>query len=515
MADAAGSVVKSRPASSTPAFVAAQITKTYPAVSALRDVSIAGYPGEVVAICGANGAGKSTFARLLSGHESPTHGTLRVGNRTGGFRGPTEAEAAGVLLMHQEPLIIEDLTVGENVWLRSLRRLPWDRPQRGNDPQTRAALRAVGLGDIDIDTPAAQLSPGQRQMLALSRAHMIDHDILILDETTASTTVSYFEKIVEFVDVERAAGKNVIIVSHKLGEIFRVADRIVVLRDGRLVGELKAAETNPQQVAELMAGGAVEVVTAQRDQISATPDGPVALETRKLRAGGARDVSLAVHEGEVLGVYGLVGSGRSSWARAITGQIPVDGGTILLRGKQVKLGSPVRALRHGVAYISEDRRREGFIPDFSNQENLLLSNLRGVSTFSVISRRRQRARAQSHMARFAITGALDTPTITLSGGNQQKVCVASKVESQAAVLVFDEPTKGVDIAAKQSIYKYILELAAEGRAVVVVSSEEDELLAVSERIVVMRAGRVVDRFDHVADLNAAQLVRSAIGGDQT
>lgn len=489
-----------------------EISKAYPAVQALSGVDVVGYASEVVAICGANGAGKSTFARILAGVEKPTGGHLELHGEKVSFRGPIDAEKSGVLLMHQEPLIIDDLSVGQNLWIRSLRKHPLTLPPSGKDQRTRAALNAVGLGDVSVNRLASTLSPAQRQMLALARAYITDHQILILDETTASMTASYFETVVKFIEEEKSEGKCVVIVSHKLDEIFAVASRVIVLRDGRKVGDVAASKSNAGAISELMAGSAVRSVRYKAQQLEAS--NTIVLKTDSVVADGARGVSLQVAEGEVLGIYGLVGSGRSSFARAITGQTKKESGTITFKGKDVRLSSPVAALKYGIAYISEDRKKEGFVPDFTNGENLTLSALGKVSTLGFISKKRERRLGDDATAAYAIKGAPAVETATLSGGNQQKVCVASRINSGADLLVFDEPTKGVDIAAKQNIYEIVLAQATSGKGVIVVSSEEEEILAVASRIVVFRNGTVVAEFPDTSAVSRADLIHAALGSDE-
>lgn len=493
-------------------FSTKEVSKRYPSVKALEKVNIRGSSGEVLAICGANGAGKSTFARVLAGVERPTDGSLSVRGEQVDFRSPAEAESRGVLLMHQEPLIVDDLTVAENLWLHKLRSRGLARPPSGQDRQSQTALAAVDLGDVDPSGLAGSLSTAQRQMLALARAHIIDHQILILDETTASMTASHFETVVDFVNESREAGKCIVIVSHKLDEIFRVASRIIVLRDGREVGDLEASATSIAEVSDLMAGSAVRAVRNSAERLPPETS-QVLFEAKGVSAGGANNVSLTVHYGEVVGIYGLIGSGRSSFARGISGQLPRRSGTLHVRGRKTKIKSPVQALRAGVGYVSEDRKHEGFIPEFSNKQNVTLGSMRQVSAFGVISPAKERRLAQQVTKDYAIKGGPEVMTDTLSGGNQQKVCVAGRITSGADVLVFDEPSKGVDVSAKQKIYEIILDGAANKKGVVVVSSEEEEILAVSSRIIVFRNGKAVAEFDDVSRVSRADLIHAALGSD--
>ena len=484
---------RSVPAGADAAFVARGVSKSYPGVRALDGVNLEGLPGEVLAICGANGAGKSTFARLLSGQEPPSAGTVHVRGYEHAIRSPSDADQAGVLLMHQEPLIIDDFSVGRNVWLHALRPArrsrPWSRPHRDDDERTREALRRAGLGDVAPGRRAGDLAPGQRQMLALSRAAVTPHKILILDETTASTTEAYFEQVVEMVEEEKRARVSVVFVSHRMQEVLALADRIAVLRNGELLEVLDTVATDVDQVTSLMIGDAVKVM--HRPPASATGQDGSVLRVERLSHGSATDVSFEAAPGEIVGIYGLVGSGRSSVARAITGQQTPRAGRVLLGDHELRLTSPASAVREQIAYITEDRRREGFVADFANRENLSLVTLKRIARAGVIRRRQELERAEELIDRFGIKGTAKTPTRTLSGGNQQKVCIAKWLQADPKVVVLDEPTKGIDVGARTTIYELIYDLAERGKVVVVVSSEAEEILLLAHRVFVMRAGAIV------------------------
>lgn len=478
---------------------------------ALKNLDLDLYAGEVVAICGANGAGKSTFARLLSGQEPTSSGEIRVQGRDKPIGSQREAFEAGVLLLHQEPLIIDDFTVGENVWLYSLRdggANAWAPSPDTNGPQTQEALQAVGLSGLATWRLGSSLAPGQRQMLALTRAVVNKHRVLILDETTASTTESYFELVKDIVAQEKAAGTCVLFVSHRMQEVFDIADRIVILRNGSLVKILRVAETNADEVTSLMIGDALKVL--QRPPSGAVAGIEPMLQVNGLNAGSAREVSFAVRPGEILGLYGLVGSGRSSVARAVSGQQRVLAGSVQVRGRKPNLRTPGTALREGIAYVSEDRRREGFIPDFTNGENLTLATLTTLSRAGVINLRRERTTAGQLVKQFTVKGASSTMTSTLSGGNQQKVCIAKLVAANPELIVFDEPTKGIDVGARATIYDIIFDMAKGGKTIVVVSSEAEEILLLTHRVLVMREGKVVAALDS-ANATTEDLARAALG----
>lgn len=495
-------------------FVTARgVSRRYPGVQALENLDLDLYAGEVLALCGANGAGKSTFARLLSGQEPPSSGEIRIEGVDRPITDQRQAFDAGVLMLHQEPLVIDDFTVGENVWLYDLRRggaNPLSHLDTTRGEATRQALDRVGLDGVPISRRGGLLPPGQRQMLALSRAVVNDHRVLILDETTASTTEAYFELVKELVERERERGTCVLFVSHRMQEVFEIADRIAVLRNGKLVTVLDAASTNEAGVTTHMIGDAIKALhrppeTAHREE------GPH-LRVDGLSVGRAQDVQFDVARGEIVGLYGLVGSGRSSIARAITGQLKARAGTVTVGGRRPNLRSPRTALRERIAYVSEDRRKEGFIQDFDNGVNLTLCSLSDYSSGGVLNLRGLRRRAVELVERFQVKGTASTPTRSLSGGNQQKVCVAKWVAADPDVVVFDEPTKGIDVGARANIYQIIYDLAAAGKTVVVVSSEAEEILLLSHRVLVMRNGRIVAELD--ADhASTEDIVRPALGAD--
>ena len=493
------------------AFTAVGVKKHYPGVKALDGVDLEGYAGEVLAVCGANGAGKSTFAKLLAGVDTLTDGEITITGYPHAVRNAAEAEQAGVLMMHQEPLVIDDFTVGENVWLYKLRMgrdiRPWAQKVDSNSARTREVLREVGLGHLRTDETARSLGPGQRQMLSLSRAAVTTHKIMILDETTASTSEEHFDDILDLVRREKAAGTSIIFVSHRLNEVFAMSDRIAVLRNGKLVEVLKTSETNADEVTTLMIGQALKAL--DRPAPAQIEGKQPVISVRDLRGGSADGVSFDVFPGEVVGLYGLVGSGRSSVARSITGQKQATGGTITVGGDVVQLSSPGAALRRRIAYLTEDRRLEGFVKDFDNGENMSLVVLPRMAKGGVVQAGVEKKRVRELIGEYQVKGGPKTHTRTLSGGNQQKVVVAKWLESDPDFVVLDEPTKGIDVGARSNIYEIIHALAARGKAVLVVSSEAEELLSLCHRILVMRAGRIAAEFDP-EDADTDDLIRTAL-----
>ncbi len=494
------------------AFRAVGVKKYYPGVKALDGVDLEGYAGSVLGICGANGAGKSTFAKLLAGVDTPTDGDITITGYPHAVRNAAEAEQAGVLMMHQEPLIIDDFTVGENVWLYKLRQgrdiRPWAQKIDTNSAETRQVLRGVGLGHLKTREVARTLGPGQRQMLSLSRAAVTHHKIMILDETTASTSEEHFNDILDLVRREKEAGTSIIFVSHRLNEVFAMCDRIAVLRNGKLVKTLDAADSNPDEVTNLMIGQALKALDRPTPVQVSESQVPV-LSVTDLYGGTAEGVSFDVNPGEIVGLYGLVGSGRSSVARTITGQRPAASGSIKLHGEEVRLPSPTAAVAKGIAYLTEDRRLEGFVKDFDNGQNMSLVVLPKMAKGGVVDAKQEKKRVRELIGEFQVKGGTKTYTRSLSGGNQQKVVVAKWLESDPEFVVLDEPTKGIDVGARSNIYEIIHAVAARGKGVLVVSSEAEELLSLCHRILVMRNGKIVAEFDP-EESDTDDLIRTAL-----
>ncbi len=494
------------------AFKAVGVKKHYPGVKALDGVDLEGYAGSVMGICGANGAGKSTFAKLLAGVESLTEGEITIAGYPHPVRNAAEAEQAGVLMMHQEPLIIDDFTVGENVWLYKLREgrdiRPWAQKVDTNSPETRKVLQGVGLGHLPTRGLAGDLGPGQRQMLSLSRAAVSTHKIMILDETTASTSEEHFKDILDLVDREKKAGTSILFVSHRLNEVFAMCDRIAVLRNGKLVKVLDAADSNPDEVTALMIGQALKAL-ARPTPVEVKPGQSPVMSVRDLYGGTAHGVSFDVNPGEIVGLYGLVGSGRSSVARTITGQRPAASGSIKLHGEEISLPNPGSGVSKRIAYLTEDRRLEGFVKDFNNGENMSLVVLPKLAKGGVVQSAVEKKRVRELIGEYQVKGGTETYTRTLSGGNQQKVVVAKWMETDPDFVVLDEPTKGIDVGARANIYEIIHGVAARGRGVLVVSSEAEELLSLCHRILVMRNGKIAGEFDpEHADTD--DLIRTAL-----
>jgi ribose transport system ATP-binding protein len=472
------------------------ICKRFPGVTALDDVSFEIARGEIVALVGENGAGKSTLMKILAGLHHPDAGEIRLDGVTVAMRSPHDAARMGIGVIHQELEIIDNLDVAGNVYLgrEPVRRGPlkWlDR--RTAREQTREQLAKLGAG-IDPDARADLLSTAQQQLVAIARALSMHARILVMDEPTSSLTMADTERLMTVIRDLRAAGVAIIYISHRLGEIETLADRVVVLRDGRNAGVLLRGEITRDRMVRMMVGRDV----ASRTSCDGPADGDAYLRIEGLRTARypAHAISLDVRRGEVLGVAGLVGAGRTEMAEALCGVQGRIAGRILLDGSPVAITSPADAIRLGIYLIPEDRRRAGLVTAMGVRENISLPALARYARFGWVLRRREAEEARRMAAQLQVKAAsIDTPVSTLSGGNQQKVVLARWLSLSPRVIVFDEPTRGIDVGAKADIYGLMRDLASRGAAVVMISSDMEEILANSHRVAVMHEGRVTGVLD--------------------
>jgi L-arabinose transport system ATP-binding protein len=464
------------------------VSRSFVGVQALRDVSLECHAGEVLALMGENGAGKSTLLKILGGDYPPDAGRLLVGGAPRAFASPAEARRAGVRVVSQEPEIIPDVSVAENVYVGALpqRFRLFDR--RRLIETCRADLRRLGFeGMLDPTTPAHRLSAAQRQLVEIARALVGEVSILALDEPTSSLSSDEVEVLFRLLARLREQGVTILYVSHRLPEIFRIADRVLVLRDGRVVGDRRIGEVTEDELVRLMVGRDLSEMYVRERQAP----GPVVLALDRITTAGVTDVSLAVHAGEVVGLAGLVGAGRSELGRAIFGDVPLRSGRILWDGKPLALESPRDAIRAGIGLAPEERKAEALLLHRSVRDNASLVVLDQLRRLRFIRRREERDRVTRCIERLRVrTPSLESEVQTLSGGNQQKVVLARWLLRRPRLLVLDEPTRGVDVGAKAEIYAIIAELAQQGLALLVISSDLPEVLGLSDRIIVMQGGRV-------------------------
>jgi len=485
------------------------ISKSYAGVRALEEVSFDLRPGEVHAIVGENGAGKSTLIKIITGAIEPDAGSIELFGRHIERLDPLQAREWGVAAIYQQPRLFPDLSVMENLALGlepsgPLRRVRWSERRE----RAKRLLKAVGAA-IDPEAEASRLSMPERQLVEIARAVGSNARILIMDEPTAALGERETEQLFRLVHELKSQGVGIISISHRLEELPRVADRVTALRDGRRVGSLPIAEADRATLIRLMVGRSLESVFPKRP----VEPGAVVLATEGLgrRASGVRDVSLEVRSGEILGLAGLVGAGRTELARILFGLTPADAGTIRLKGRPVTIDSPREAVDRGIAYVPEDRSSHGVIPPMSVEANITLSTLRAVSEFGCIVNRKEQERAERFVRRLRVkTSSIDAPVATLSGGNQQKVALARWLAAEPSVLILDEPTQGIDVASKAEIHELMGELAEAGLAILLISSELPEILGVSDRIAVMSGGTIVGTLDR-AEADAETVLRLALG----
>lgn len=465
------------------------VVKAFGPVQVLHGVSFALAPGRIYGLLGENGAGKSTLMKIAAGYEMPSGGELRVDGQPVNFEGSRQAEAAGIVLIHQEFNLADALTVAQNVFLGHEKRRGWRLDDAAMRAETAALLADVGL-NIDPDTRVRQLIVAEKQLVEIAKALGRKARLLIMDEPTATLTPSETERLFTLMARLKAEGVTIVYISHKLDEVERITDEVIVMRDGRFVAREPTSSLTRQQMAQLMVGRELSDLFPPRQPVP-TNDAPPRLSVQGLSVPGwADDVSFDVRAGEILGFAGLVGAGRTELFEGLLGLRPRSAGRMSLDGREVHIGTPREAADLGLTYLSEDRKGKGLHVAFGLAENLTLMALQRYAQ-PWLRPSAERAALQEAVTAFGIrTGSLDLRASSLSGGNQQKLALAKVLHPKPRVVVLDEPTRGVDIGAKRDIYFLIQRLAAEGHAVVVVSSELVELIGLCHRVAVMRAGRL-------------------------
>jgi D-xylose transport system ATP-binding protein len=502
-----------------PLLAIRSLTKDFPGVRALEDVTLEVRPGEIHALCGENGAGKSTLIRVLAGvwpHGSYT-GEVRLRGLSVAFRGVRDAQQAGITVIHQELALVPQMSVADNLFLgrEPMRHGVLDRRRLHAD--AAAQLAALGL-DVDTHTLVGELGVGARQLVEIAKALLRRADILVLDEPTAALTDSETNTLHRILQSLRAQGVTMVYISHKLDEVFRVADRVTVLRDGRAIGTWDVRDLTPDELISHMVGRELSALFPHSRPDVRTPEPPL-LEVRDwsvLRPHGRPlldRITFDVRAGEILGVAGLMGAGRTELLMSLVGAWPQRAtGSLLLAGRPVHVGSPRDAVRHGIALLTEDRKRYGLVMEMDVAENLTLAALRSLSPTGVTDRRAQLLRAAEQVRALDIrTPTLHTRVQTLSGGNQQKTVLGKWLLTRPLVLLLDEPTRGIDVAAKAEMHGLMDRLAGEGAAIVMVSSELPEILGMSDRVLVLHEGRVAGRFEDMRGVTQADVMACATG----
>ena len=487
------------------------VSKSFPGVRALNGVSFDLRAGEVTALIGENGAGKSTIVKVLTGIHAPDAGVVRIRGAPRRLASPRDAWGCGIAAIHQETVMFDDLSVAENIFMGHM---PGDA-RFGGRLIDRAAMRARAQAllrrieaDFDADAPLRSLSVAQSHMVEIARALSHEARVIIMDEPTAALSRAEIDELFRLVESLKAEGRAVLFISHKFDEIFRLADRWVCLRDGEKVGEGAIAEATEARLVGLMVGRPIEQVFPKR---AITP-GAEALRVEGLtNATEFADISFTLRRGEILGLYGLIGAGRSEAMQCLFGLSRATAGSVTLEGAPLMAKSPADAIAAGVAYVPEDRQHQGATLGFGVRENMTLASLAAHVRGGFLSRAAELATTRRLGARLAVKAAhWDQRLAELSGGNQQKVVIAKWLATQPKVIILDEPTKGVDVGAKAAVHDFIGELAEEGLAVILISSELPEAMGLADRILVMKEGRVVRAFERGA-WSAEAIVAAATG----
>jgi L-arabinose transport system ATP-binding protein len=465
-----------------------QISKSFSGVQALQGVDLEVRAGEVLALMGENGAGKSTLLRVLSGDHEPTSGRMLLDGEPVQFAGPRDANRAGLRVIQQEPEIVPHVSVAENVYLGALPRRGRIVDRKKLFDRARADLAEYDFADaVDPATLGSDLSPAQRQLVEIMRALATDVQVIAFDEPTSSLSEHEVEALFKLIRRLRADGAAIIYVTHRMPEVFAIADRVAVLRDGRYVGDRRVTETSNDELVRMMVGRDLTDMYVRESR----PAGAVVLSARNLRTEDVHDVSLEVRAGEVVGIGGLVGAGRSELAHALVGDVPLTAGVVEIDGRALRLRGPGDALRAGIGLAPEERKAQALLLQRTVRDNISLAVLPRLSRFHLVRRREERDIANKYVQELSVrTPSIEQEVGNLSGGNQQKVVLARWLARRPKLLILDEPTRGVDVGAKAEIYSIISKLAAEGIAIIVISSELPELLGLADRVVVMRDGRI-------------------------
>jgi ribose transport system ATP-binding protein len=496
----------------TPLVEMVGIDKSFSGNQVLHNVQFEVQKGEIHALMGENGAGKSTLVKVLTGIYECDHGQINVNGKEIQFSNPKQAEASGIVVIHQELNIIPHLTVTQNMFLG--KEVTFGRSGILNDKKMKAlteeSLQRLGVTNISPDDLAGELSVGKQQMIEIARALATNAELIIMDEPTAALTDREIESLFEVVTDLKKKGVAFVYISHRMEEIFQICDRITILRDGEYIATENIKDTSFEQVVKMMVGRELGERFPKRN--SSIGDIVFEVENLTSKDGSFKDVSFQVRQGEVLGIAGLMGAGRTEVMETIFGYRKKDSGTVKLNGNELKINHPYDLIRAGIGFITEDRKSKGLILGSSIRENIALTNLKNVSQKGIISTKKEKSLVEELIERLQVrTTGKEQEVKSLSGGNQQKVVIAKWLGINPTVLILDEPTRGVDIGAKKEIYSIINELTEHGVAIIMVSSELPEVLGVSDRIMVLHEGTVT-AFINQDEADQEKIMLAATGG---
>ena len=470
------------------------IDKSFPGVHALDHVDLEVRKGEVHALMGENGAGKSTLMKVLTGIYKKDSGTITYEGKEVEFHNTREAQDAGVVIVHQELNMLGHLTVAQNIFIGREFKKGISIDDKKMNEEARKLFDRMHI-DIDPTETMSRLTVGKQQMCEIAKAISHEAKVIIFDEPSAALTEAEIEELFKIIRDLRDQGLGIVYISHRMDEIKVITDRVTVMRDGAYVGTLITKDSTKDDIINMMVG---RVIYEDPKTKNMTPPGaPVVLKVEHLNAGKmVQDVSFELHKGEVLGFSGLMGAGRTETMRALFGADPIDSGDIYVNGKKVTIKSPQDAVKNGIGYLSEDRKRFGIVVQKTVAENTTMADLDEFSNGPFIDKKKEREIAQKYVDSLATkTPSVDQLVVNLSGGNQQKVVIAKWLTRNCDILIFDEPTRGIDVGAKNEIYKLMNQLAAAGKAIIMVSSEMTEILRMSDRIVVMCEGKKTGELD--------------------
>lgn len=463
------------------------ICKEFPGVLALDDVNFTLRPGEVHILLGENGAGKSTLIKVLSGYHRPTSGEIYVNGELRHFTGPKSAEKAGVATIYQELNLCENLNIAENIFIGRLPNTAGRVNQKELHRKAREALQELNL-DYDTHTIVGEMGVAQKQMVEIAKAVSRDTKILIMDEPSAVLTEKEIVELFKVIHLLKSRGVGIIYISHRLQELHEIGDRITVLRDGKYITTVDMKDTTEDDLVTMMVGREIKDKFPRRN----CKIGDVVFRAEHIStADKVRDVSLEVRSGEIVGIAGLVGSGRTEFARAIFGADPRTEGNIYIGGEKVKIKAPIDAISHGVGFVTEERKKDGLVLILSVAENISLASRRMTSIGPFANLKAQKEGAEEYVEKIRIkTPSINQLAVNLSGGNQQKVVLAKWLSANAKIIIFDEPTRGIDVGAKAEVYNLMNQLLENGAGIIMISSELPEVMGMSDRVLVMRDGTV-------------------------